>query len=73
MRNSFIVRNLILRALWKICLYTGFYLEFFVRGGVDPEKIFEPRGGEKNLFRRSRGSGGMLLPENFENIVFRIG
>ena len=43
------------------------------RGGVDPEKILEPRGGEKTFFRPSRGSGRHAPPENFENIVFRIG
>ena len=37
------------------------------------EKIFEPRGGAKNFFRPSRGVRGHALPENFENIVFRIG
>ena len=37
------------------------------------KKIFEPRGGEKNFFRPSRGVWGHAVPENFENIVFRIG
>ena len=41
-------------------LRPGFYVGFFVLGEVDPEKNFEPRGGEKNFFRPSRGSGGML-------------
>ena len=33
-------------------------------GEVDPEKIFEPRGGEKKIFRSSRGPGD-APPENF--------
>ena len=37
------------------------------------KKIFEPRGGEKNFFRPSRGLRGHGAPENFENIVFRMG
>ena len=51
----------------------GFYLGFFVWGEVDPEKIFEPRGGKKNFFLPSWGVWGHAPPEKFENIVFRIG
>ena len=41
-------------------------LGFFVwRGEFDPEKIFEPRGGEKNFFRPSRGVRGHVLPGKF--------
>ena len=39
----------------------GLYIRFFVWGEKwIPKKTFEPRGGEKNSFRPSRGSGGML-------------
>ena len=48
-----------------------FYLGFFVWGEVDPEKMFEPRGGEKKIFRTSRGPGA-CSPEKFENIVLRV-
>ena len=42
-----------------IVLIYWFYLGFFVWGGVEPEKIFEPRGGEKKIFcRPSRGVWG---------------
>ena len=51
----------------------GFYLGFFVWEEVDPEKSFEPRGGEKKIFRPSRGVREHAAPESFENIVFRIG
>ena len=52
----------------------GFYLEFFVWGGKSIlKKIFEPCGGEKKICRLSRGVQGHASPENFENIVFRIG
>ena len=37
------------------------------------KKIFEARSGEKIFFRPSRGVRGHAPPENFENIVFRIG
>ena len=43
-------------ALWKICLYTRYYLGFFVQGGGEGggksilKKIFEPYGSEKKLF-----------------------
>ena len=37
------------------------------------KKIFELRGGDKNFFMPSRGVRGHAPPENFENIVFRIG
>ena len=40
--------------------YAGLYLGLFLWGEVGPEKIFQPRGGEKKFFRPSRGSGGML-------------
>ena len=30
---------------------------FFVQGEVDPEKIFEPRSGDKKKFRASGGLG----------------
>ena len=55
--------------------YSGFYLGFFVwRGGESIlKKIFESRGGEKKIFRPSTGVRGHAPPENFENIVFRIG
>ena len=36
------------------------------------KKIFEPRCGDKKIFRPSRGGPGHAPPENFENIVFRI-
>ena len=32
--------------------------KIFVWGGINPEKIFEPRGGKKNFFRPSRGVRG---------------
>ena len=66
---------------WVFCWKTiirfhnaGFYLGFFVLGGESIlKKIFEPRGGEKKFFRPSTGVRGNAPPENFENIVFRIG
>ena len=55
-------------------IYSGFYLGFFVWGEVDPEKkILSRAAARKNFFRLSRGVQGHALPENFENIVFRIG
>ena len=43
-------------------------------GEVNPGKKFEPLGGEKKLFLGLLGGvRGHAPPENFENIVFRIG
>ena len=44
---------------------------FCLGGEADPEKIFEPRGGK--IFLGLLGGSGACCPENFENIVFRIG
>ena len=43
-----------LGALWKICLYTRYYLGFFVQGGGGGgksilKKIIEPYGSEKKI------------------------
>ena len=46
---------------------------FCLRGKSILKNIFEPRGGEKKIFRPSRGIRGHVPPENFENIVFKIG
>ena len=54
-------------------VFTGFYLGFFVWGGVNPKKFLEPRSGEKKNFRPSRGVRGHAPPEKFEKIVFTIG
>ena len=44
----------------------------FLYGGKPMlKKIFEPRCGDKKIFRPSRGPGH-APPENFENIGFRI-
>ena len=53
--------------------FAGFYLGFLFGGKSILKKIFEPRGGEKKFFRPSRGVRGHGPPDNFENIVFRIG
>ena len=37
-----------------------------------PKRFFEPCNNEKNVFGSSRGSGGMLPPENFENLTSEI-
>ena len=37
---------------------SGFYLGFFVWGGLDLEKKLEPRGGEKKMFLRLLGGPG---------------
>ena len=54
-------------------LRPGFYVGFFVLREVNPEKNFEPRGGEKNVFRPSRGSGacspGNWLKSHFWTLV----
>ena len=55
------------------CHEQGSIKDFLFGGKVDPEKIFEPRGGEKKFFRPSKWVRGHGPLENFENIVFRIG
>ena len=41
-------------------MHPGFYLGFFVWGGVDPEENFGATRRRENFFRPFRGSGGML-------------
>ena len=55
------------------CPQAGFYLGFFVGGESILKKFLEPRRGEKNVFRPSRGVRERAPPESFEKIVFRIG
>ena len=42
-------------------------------GEVDPKKKLRQAASRKTYFRISRGVRGHAPPENFENIVFRIG
>ena len=46
---------------------------FWFGGKSILKKIFEPCGGEKKIFTPSRRVRGHAPPENFENIMFRIG
>ena len=45
----------------------------FVGGGADPEKSFEPPGGDKKFFLGLLGGPGHAPLEKFENLVFGIG
>ena len=67
-RENFIRSSYVLtaaRVLSRIFVWGG--------GEADPEKNFEPRGGDNKFFLGLLGGPGHAPPENFEYIVFGIG